>query len=565
MEMRPQRRRPVRRRARRRRAVWGALGVIALALALRLPFVGARSLWFDEAFSWRLIHFFPSGEFFTRAAADVHPILYYVLLWAWVLPVRAFAAARGNAFEPEVTLVWMRLFSVFLSVLTVAGMTVAGRILFRSAWTGTVAGLLAAVSAFQVQYAWEARMYTLGTALLPFALASLVRAVHAPTARRAWRSSLRLGVILGALLHVHYYALFSWAAVGGAKLLFFLRAMRRGVVPVLRAPQFRAAETGFWLSALLFLPWVPVFLQQVQRVEQSYWIPRFSAWSVPYTITRIFWGGVSDIPPQWAAAASVAALLVVLVPLLRGRTFGDVVAACAFVVPLALAVAVSLRPRSVYVDRYFIFASLGLLLLVARLLSLLPLYPLQRFRAWRWLTLRGVVVAVVAMLGLASTVRFWITLDFPAHPGARGAATFLRAHAEPEEPIVVSSSFAYFPISFHLGCQIPPSPCQDGYAVRLYSETGTLAFFSGGPILVPKDLIGPEIFGPTPNTQPPTPKGRVWVVDTTGFGGSRLTVPREWVLTREEHFREVFDYQGEITVRSYARADAGARSEGSAM
>ncbi len=544
----------MRRRTRRRLTAWSAVAVLLLALALRLPFVSARPLWFDEAFSWRLIQFFPSAEFFSRAFADVHPVLYYVLLWVWMLPANIVARslAGGPAFQdPDLTLLSMRLFSVVLGIATVAAMTVAGRTLFRSRWTGIVAGLLTAVSAFQVQYAWEARMYTLGTALLPLALAGLVRTAQAPTARRAWRAGLRFGVLLGALLHVHYYTLFSWVAIGAAKLLYFAQRMRRGIPPVLRSGQFRAAEVGFWLSALLFLPWVPVFLQQAQRVEQSFWIPRVDAWSVPNTLARLLWGGAADIAAPWAVAASLAVVLLVLVPLLRGRSFGDVVAASAFLGPVALAVGVSLRPRSVYLDRYFLFASLGLLLLLARALSFIPAHPLLRARGPRWLSLRFGVLAVVVLLGVLSVVRFWADLDFPKHPGARGAAAFLRALAAVDEQIVVSSSFVYLPIAFHLGCPLNVDRCQSGHVVRLYSESRELGHFSGGPILVPADLIGPEVFRlPTPDSGLPT---RVWVVDTTGFGGSRLTVPRAWTLRSDERFPELFSFQGDIIVREYVR------------
>lgn len=529
-------------RGRKRRTLqrlfpWAAAGLCLLGLAMRLPYLMARSLWFDEAFSWRLIQF-PLGDFLERAAADVHPILYYVLLRFWMLP----AQAAG----PEGTLFWMRFLSVLLGAATVASMVIAGRVLFRSRWAGGVAGLLTAVSAFQVQYAWEARMYTLGTALLPLALLGLVRTVKARSASLAWRSALRFGVSLGALLHVHYYALFSWVAVGLAKLVYFVRTAvfptseverrnlggwRQRILAVLRSPNFRAAEVGFWLSAALFLPWLPVFLSQTARVAEVFWIPRLGAWSVPSTIARLFWGGVADIPHAWAIAASAFAAALVIIPLARGRSFGDLIAATSFVGPLVLAVLVSLSPRSVYLDRYFLFASLGLILLAVRTLSFLPR------------TIRLGVLGLATVLCLVSVVQFWRQLDFEGHQGARAAAAFLQQNAQAGDSVVVSSSFVYFPMAFHLGCQRPGTRCQNDLVVRLYSETGELAHFSGGPILVPTDVIGPEVFA--------NAGGRLWVIDTTGFGGSRLAVPSPYQLEREERFPELFTYQGDIIVREY--------------
>src|SRR3989338_11107154 len=90
-----------------RRQTAGLLGVIVLlGVALRSYHLGARGLWFDEAFSWRLIQF-PLPELPTRAAADVHPPLYYILLKLWasifdtsLLSLRLFSVA-GAATRSE--------------------------------------------------------------------------------------------------------------------------------------------------------------------------------------------------------------------------------------------------------------------------------------------------------------------------------------------------------------------------------------------------------------------------------------------------------------------------------
>ncbi len=505
---------------------WVAGSLIILGLALRLPFFTARSLWFDEAFSWRLINV-PLSEFVERASADVHPVLYYVLLWFWMIPARTVG--------PEGTLAWMRLLSVLLSTATVAAMVGAGRVLFRSRWVGAVAGLFTAVNAFQIQYAWEARMYALGTVLTPLAMVFLARAVFARASRRTWRAGLGFGCSLGLLLHVHYYALFSWLALGAAKLLYFLHRMRFGVRSVLRSVNFRAAEVGFWLSAILFLPWLPVFLSQVGRVEEAFWIPKFTLFSVPGTLARLFWGGADHIPPRWAVLASVAALVLVVLSLRRGRSFGDLVAALSFVLPIVLSAAVSYR-TSVFLDRYFLFASLGLILVLARTLSFLPR---------RWATSS---VGVLASLGLLSVVQMWTSLDVGERPGARAAANFLTTEAPPHTTVVVSSPFVYFPMSFHLGCRPSGTPCFRNFSVSLFSETGELAHFAGAPILRSSDIAGPAVFR---DSSLGGLLHDLWVIDTTGFGGSRLAVPTPYVLQREESFPELFAYQGEIIVRHY--------------
>lgn len=509
---------------------WGVLAIVAFGGALRIPFFTARSLWFDEAFSWRLIDYLPSAEFFARAAADVHPVLYYLLLWLWMLPARLATQIVGWP-APEFTLLWMRLLSVLLGAVTVAAMIYAGRVLFRSRLTGLAAGLLTAVNAFELQYAWEARMYTLGTALLPLAMATLVRAWEARSRRSAWRAGLGFGLSLGALLHVHYYALFSWLALGVAKFLGLLARVPRGVRHLVASANVRAAETGFWLSALLFIPWLPVFLVQTSRVQTAFWIPQLTLRAIPATVARLFWGGTSEPSLLWVVAAILAAVALVLVSLIRGRSFGDLVAAASFAIPILASVIVSLR-TSIFLDRYFLFASLGLILLLARAIGFLP--PRLRLSA----------LSICVGLGLISVTRFWQQLDFPAHPGARAAASYLTQRSAPDEPVLVSSPFVYFPVAFHIGCSARGTHCPQGRLVRLFAEGGELIHFAGGPILAPGDLATFEDFRDS---------RRLWVVDTTGFGGSRLSMREPYTLTSEVSFSELFPYQGELVVREYVR------------
>src|SRR5947209_5855379 len=68
----------------RRCLVWPVvLVIVAGGMLLRLWHLNQRSLWFDEAFSWRLIQF-PLPEMLWRAGHDNSPPLYYILLQGWV-------------------------------------------------------------------------------------------------------------------------------------------------------------------------------------------------------------------------------------------------------------------------------------------------------------------------------------------------------------------------------------------------------------------------------------------------------------------------------------------------
>ncbi len=70
------------------RTSWHQLGLpalVLLGLLLRLPYLTERSLWFDEACSWRTASF-GLAEMLDHVRQNVHPPLYY--LGVTVLPLR---------------------------------------------------------------------------------------------------------------------------------------------------------------------------------------------------------------------------------------------------------------------------------------------------------------------------------------------------------------------------------------------------------------------------------------------------------------------------------------------
>jgi uncharacterized membrane protein len=132
--------------------------ITALALAIRLAWLGSKSLWVDEADSvYFASHSFP--DIFSRLC-DPHPPGYYALL-------RVFLAWGQSEF-------WVRLPSAIAGTLTVPLLVALGRELdavfahnVRSLGhhTAVLASLLLAVAPLHVWYSQEARMYALVTLL----------------------------------------------------------------------------------------------------------------------------------------------------------------------------------------------------------------------------------------------------------------------------------------------------------------------------------------------------------------------------------------------------------------
>jgi hypothetical protein len=126
------------------------VGILLLALGLRVYRLDGQSLWNDEGTSVALAA--RSLEQITQgAAADIHPPLYYYLLHFWQ---QAFGQSERA----------VRALSVLSGVLLVFVTYLLGRRL-RGAPVGLLAAFLAAIATLQVYYSQETRMYILAALL----------------------------------------------------------------------------------------------------------------------------------------------------------------------------------------------------------------------------------------------------------------------------------------------------------------------------------------------------------------------------------------------------------------
>lgn len=177
------------------------ISILLAAAALRLPGLGGRSLWLDEAYSvWQA-----GRGHLTIWVTDrdpVHSGLYYSLLHPWL-----------HLGQEEF---WVRLPSVWASLLMVALVWLLGRRLAGAA-AGRWAALLLAVSPLDVWYAQEARMYAL------LAMSGVLWAVALTWARSAgptvgffrWWTILPLAVFFSLGLYLDLPMILLWGGLSG--------------------------------------------------------------------------------------------------------------------------------------------------------------------------------------------------------------------------------------------------------------------------------------------------------------------------------------------------------------
>lgn len=333
----------------RRSTTVALIGVLCVALALRLFDLGRGEISDDEAFSWRIIHY-PVAEMLDRLKGDANPPLYYLALRSWTPLV-------GES------LTGLRSLSAVFGCLTLVGVYGFVRRLLldfcdrskmeneRAAWAGVLAAALVAVNPWQVAFSRIARAYALGTCLAAFSSWLLLCALS--RSRIGWW--LAYAFTATAFAYTHYYAVFTLAAhallVCGATASAFARNRADGLRMV----------RGAGLAAIVFLgcyaPWLSTLRTQTQSVHEGFWIPSLDAAALNALLFS-FLSGFHDSDETAAWGAMAAGLLGLLV-LARFRGWPGVVLLLLVACPWLGGVGVSLLSgRPILVDRYLLFAHL---------------------------------------------------------------------------------------------------------------------------------------------------------------------------------------------------------------
>jgi mannosyltransferase len=234
-----------------------ALAILSLAALVRLYGIANESLWLDEAYSWWDARE-PLGALWHLAPqCDPHPPLYALLLKAWVeLTGDGRVALRG--------------FSTVLGILTTAVVMLAGRQI--DARVGWISGILFAVTPFQIEFAQEARPYTLlalGAALLLYGLLEVSRS-PVPRLWPGWIALLFGGIIT---LWSNSTSMLTIAAAAFTLIAIMWKESRVRAL-------WRPALIVVALIAVSWLPYLPIFIEQARGVSDDFWIPRPDLWRV---------------------------------------------------------------------------------------------------------------------------------------------------------------------------------------------------------------------------------------------------------------------------------------------
>ncbi|MBF0248900.1 MAG: hypothetical protein HQL36_12675, partial [Alphaproteobacteria bacterium] len=355
----------------------------------------------------------PFGEMVADALLNMHMPSYYAL-------VRLFADAGSDA-------AGLRLPSAVLSSLAAGVLAVIGRRVGGSVWTGLAAGLLFALSPFQVLYGQEARAYGLLLFGAVLGLAGLTRlaASSAPGSERcAW------GLwAAGTLIALYAMTLgLPWLAVSAAVVLALIftrpKPERRGL--------WVRSGAAFGVVLVLWLPWLAFLTETAGRIN---WIPPATVQSTVEALDAVFLFGLVD-PVGFAPVAlgapglGYSVLLAAAIGawrLRRNKIALFALLAATLVLPLVLTAASLARPT--FIPRYLIWSAPPFFVLAAAALGGLPR------------TGQALAVAALAGLGLFNLEPYYRAELKPDWPGALRAAW---AEAEAGDALYLETDMEHF-------------------------------------------------------------------------------------------------------------------------
>jgi uncharacterized membrane protein len=400
----------------RRHAI--ALAILALALALRLINLGGRPLWYDEAFAVlyaekpvNQIVYGTISPIESAAAADVHPLLYYLGLHAWIrLAGQSPAAVRLPSVLFGVATVWL---------IGLLGQATGGRRM------GNTAMLLAAVAPFPVAYSQEARMYS----LLALCVVGAVYCAWRARENRTWWAGYTVCSVLALYSH-------NLGALTMLALTLLLLAELVHARNLVRLRWFLAANLAI---LALFSPWLLLVLPgQIGFVQQAYWVPRPGLTELVRSL--IVYHFNLPLPSRLLPPALFGAVFVLLLLLYRTAKLRARIPAAFLwlgLAPLAMMWLVS-QWQPIFIERAMLPAALLYTVAVAWLLAAgeLP----------RWL-LTGVCGLCLLVSGLSLEYHYRYT-DFPRAPYAEAIA-YLQANAGPQDAIVHSNKLTFFPMHYY--------------------------------------------------------------------------------------------------------------------
>lgn len=387
-------------------------GIVALNLVIKLRFIDRPSLWLDEALTiFRGQR--PMAAMVDYSLHDQNPPGYFLLASLWI---RLFGISEAA----------VRSLSALCSAATAGAIAIFAR-RFLNSQAAVFAALLFTTSQIHLYYAQEARTYALVSLLCVLSfhlyLALFEPSVAPRRTRPAWRDAAGLALVNALMFYAHY--LTAWILV--------VELLVAGLLARRNPPALKIYLTSQLGTALLVLPWLRFAVANMPQ-QGAYWLGRPTLDDL-WRLLRHFAGNGLLLRIDLALLAAGSCLLAW--GLRRRSSPADPLKVALLVawaaIPIAADYAVAwLTP--VFTDRYVLYSSIGLILLIAYLLSVVPIGAPAR-----------------CAVALALTVLAWSRLDLgpPKLQDWRAAVAAVERERDAASAVVIAPAFLRIPFAYY--------------------------------------------------------------------------------------------------------------------
>ncbi|HUK31029.1 MAG TPA: glycosyltransferase family 39 protein [Candidatus Acidoferrum sp.] len=377
------------------------LPILAVAAALRVYMVGARSLWIDEGVSAGIARLPWNAMQSVIWRHEANMALYYILLHEWT---------RLGDSEA-----WLRGMSMLAAVAAIVVVFILARRMFGRNVAFIAAGLIA-FNAYHIQYSQEARSYALLSLAVTITTFLLLRAVESPSSGN-WT----LFALASALaVYLQFFVVFVTAAQGIGVLLWRRRALK-----------VRPLTLAGVVFAITLIPIIEFIRDNIGQ-RQLNWVPPVTASGLyAAALSLAGWGGPTLLALTlgfvvWCMAAGGRGWL-------RGEpddeTFNLGVVTLWLVFPFAITIAVS-PWRHLFVPRYMVMTLPALAILVARGVARLRLqWQVPVLVVFAVLLVRGDRAYYAGMSGIGED---W-----------RSATQFILRNAQPGDAVIFNNGIGH--------------------------------------------------------------------------------------------------------------------------
>ncbi|MBN1312408.1 MAG: glycosyltransferase family 39 protein [Anaerolineae bacterium] len=386
--------------------------LLLFAALLRFHDLDLQSLWFDELMTWARSNQATPAEVIRSAIDDVWAPGYSVWMWTWMRTIGTSTFL-------------LRFPAALAGVMSAAAMYVLGRRLAADARVGVFAAALTAILQVSVYYSQEARPYSaliLYTTLSSYFWLRLMEDIGQDKPLRLVLAAGYATTMLAAL-YVNYFGL----------VLLGLHGLGAGLWHLTRPRRWAKLLLLFGIVMVGYAPWVPETLNDLGR--EAYYLPPPKGYVYEgMLLLRFFF----NARPDWAQvmlALTAAALAVdggrALWRKERVRWEVWTVLIGWMALPYTVTyIYSSLASKSVLVDRYLLISFPAWVLLVAWMLTRLPLpRPLPTL-----------VVAGMSVLLMYNLVVGWGYYHRPTKAQFREATAYAVEHSTdlPERPYIIA-------------------------------------------------------------------------------------------------------------------------------